>query len=1045
MAVQLASRPRQFFCPRIPAEPTVSLDNSLFQSPSGTPRGSNTPTQGNTPPGSPRPARSKQEAQFNKSAGMSLSEAASSLSSSKPEDSVGSTSRPFLYSLLSSSPFSSLFNATSGGSLPTSTSVPNLTALAQSDHVEITAQNQRGVAAGKVQSGVDKSPPVDPLSVTDEGKVVAQDDGVGFLGLKMLSKLALGVGQTSSLRFRTKSLMDLPSLLSSSVGFQSNSTGASNPGSGTTTPQESVVFDRPDSADVQGDDFENPDTHESRRSFDVKGKAPEQQSLLGSTADDSPENEPQLSLGYLTLPLLRLAVLTYTATAQGDPSGATTPLSEASLPGDGGVLMGRTRIKSLGTTGDPEFLVNTLRTVFSSSEALNQSFLADDPSTANPSGLDVQSIRESYKLILDLKPREIFTMTFVNALEILLAKLQLNIKRLQTSSPRALRQILILLENPLLEDPSYHESLLKKLCLIVAGLKSRAKTILIHWFGKYDAEGFNRIVSVFQRYLINHFHPGLTKPDEGLIAAVKVLNLLYQGNEAAKPNRVLPISAFYNDILCRKLNFKDEYRTWKKTASHLDAPGKTQPSTSASSSKSNGAAITLAPSSAPLTPLTPSAPSFPILPSLSSASSSTLDFSYFNYPFLFDPVAKTRIMHIDAMVQMSQEFEDAFVHQALVIHAQRFLQDSPSVTNLENELRQATNPYLVLEVRRERLVQDVLDQIRKKEKDLKKPLKVKFVGGGEEGMDQGGVQKEFFQVLVGLLLDPAYGMFSYDEETRYCWINGASLESEKQFELVGIAIGLALYNGVILGLNFPRLVYKKLLDEDITLEDIKQAFPTLGKGLQMLLDWQDGDVADVFMRTFEISYDVYGTVKTFPLCDGGGDILVTNENRVRYVDLYIQHYVHDSVQRQFAAFRRGFWKVCGGRALRMCRAEELELLVTGAVTTELDFKELEAAAAYDDGYSPEHATIRMFWSVVHSLSLGQKKKLLMFVTASDRVPLKGLGQLTFVVQRNGPDTDRLPTALTCFGRLLLPEYSTLDKLQDRLVTAIENAKGFGLV
>jgi ubiquitin-protein ligase E3 A len=62
-------------------------------------------------------------------------------------------------------------------------------------------------------------------------------------------------------------------------------------------------------------------------------------------------------------------------------------------------------------------------------------------------------------------------------------------------------------------------------------------------------------------------------------------------------------------------------------------------------------------------------------------------------------------------------------------------------------------------------------------------------------MDQGGVQKEFFQVLIDMLLDPAYGMFVYDEETRYNWINGASLENEKQYELVGSVIGLALYNG----------------------------------------------------------------------------------------------------------------------------------------------------------------------------------------------------------------------------------------------------------
>ncbi|ORY20885.1 HECT-domain-containing protein, partial [Neocallimastix californiae] len=71
-----------------------------------------------------------------------------------------------------------------------------------------------------------------------------------------------------------------------------------------------------------------------------------------------------------------------------------------------------------------------------------------------------------------------------------------------------------------------------------------------------------------------------------------------------------------------------------------------------------------------------------------------------------------------------------------------------------------------------------------------------------------------------------------------------------------------------------------------------------------------------------------------------------------------------------------------------------------------------------------HIVIKNFWEIVHAMTYDQKKKLLMFVTASDRVPLKSLGNLTFVIQRNGPDTDRLPTALTCFGRLLLPEYST---------------------
>jgi hypothetical protein len=87
---------------------------------------------------------------------------------------------------------------------------------------------------------------------------------------------------------------------------------------------------------------------------------------------------------------------------------------------------------------------------------------------------------------------------------------------------------------------------------------------------------------------------------------------------------------------------------------------------------------------------------------------------------------------------------------------------------------------------------------------------------------------------------------------------------------------------------------------------------------------------------------------------------------------------------------------------------------------------------------------RAFWEVVHELSVEQKKYLLAFVTGSDRVPIKGISKLTFIIQRNGPDSDRLPTSFTCFSRLLLPEYSSKEKLQKMLTTAIDNARGFGL-
>lgn len=50
---------------------------------------------------------------------------------------------------------------------------------------------------------------------------------------------------------------------------------------------------------------------------------------------------------------------------------------------------------------------------------------------------------------------------------------------------------------------------------------------------------------------------------------------------------------------------------------------------------------------------------------------------------------------------------------------------------------------------------------------------------------------------------------------------------------------------------------------------------------------------------------------------------------------------------------------------------------------------------------------RQFWAIVHQdLTNEQKKQLLLFVTASDRVPVGGLKELTFYIQRNGPDSDR---------------------------------------
>lgn len=208
------------------------------------------------------------------------------------------------------------------------------------------------------------------------------------------------------------------------------------------------------------------------------------------------------------------------------------------------------------------------------------------------------------------------------------------------------------------------------------------------------------------------------------------------------------------------------------------------------------------------------------------------------------------------------------------------------------------------------------------------------------------------------------GMFTYDEELRVYWFNRSSLENEREFELIGILLGVAIYNGVILDVRFPHVVYKKLMQQEMRLADLKKAFPTLGNNLQQLLDFEPAaDVQDTFGLCMQVTYEQFGEAMAHDLLPGGGGIDVTAANRTQYVEAYTKYLLEDSIARQFGAFMRGFHSVCGGDCLQLFRWEELELLICGSPV--LDFEALERVTQYDDGYARDHPTILMFWKFVH--------------------------------------------------------------------------------
>ncbi|KAK3989865.1 putative E3 ubiquitin-protein ligase [Cladorrhinum sp. PSN332] len=430
-------------------------------------------------------------------------------------------------------------------------------------------------------------------------------------------------------------------------------------------------------------------------------------------------------------------------------------------------------------------------------------------------------------------------------------------------------------------------------------------------------------------------------------------------------------------------------------------------------------------------------------------------FAFCQYPFLLSIGAKIRILEHDARRQMGNKAREAFF-DSLMTH-------------------RTISQHLVLNVRRECLVEDSLravsEAIGAGGEDLKKGLKISFLG--EEGVDAGGLRKEWFLLLVREVFGQENGMFIYDEDSQYCYFNPNSLEPSEQFFLVGVVFGLAIYNSTILDVALPPFAFRKLLmavsfsannnnsnKGAYSLDDLAEYRPRLAAGLRQLLEYDEeatggGSVEDVFCLDFVVDLERYGLVERVALCPGGERRAVTSQNRREYVDLYVRYLLDTAVARQFEPFKRGFFTVCGGNALSLFRPEEIELLVRGDGGGDggqgIDVEGLRAVAEYEGfgigvrgGKEEDETTKEWFWEIIGGASPQYQRKLLGFITGSDRIPAMGAASLVIKVSLLGEDCGRYPTARTCFNTLSLWRYGTKERLEEMLWGAVLGSEGFGL-
>ncbi|XP_074849705.1 putative E3 ubiquitin-protein ligase HERC3 isoform X1 [Carettochelys insculpta] len=398
-----------------------------------------------------------------------------------------------------------------------------------------------------------------------------------------------------------------------------------------------------------------------------------------------------------------------------------------------------------------------------------------------------------------------------------------------------------------------------------------------------------------------------------------------------------------------------------------------------------------------------------------------------SYPFIFDAQAKTKMLQTDAELQMQVAINGANLQNVFML--------------LTLEPLLARSPFLVLHVRRSNLVGDALRELSiHSDIDLKKPLKVIF--DGEEAVDAGGVTKEFFLLLLKEVLNPIYGMFTYYPESKLLWFSDMCFVEHNWFHLIGIVCGLAIYNFTVVDLHFPLALYKKLLNVKPCLEDLKELSPTEGRSLQQLLDYPGDDVEETFCLNFTICRERYGVTEQKKLVPEGDKIAVQKDNRQEFVDAYLNYIFNLSIHEWYMAFSAGFLKVCGGKVLELFQPTELRAMIVG--NSNYNWLELEESAAYKGDYSATHPTVRMFWETFHDFPLEKKKKFLLFLTGSDRIPIYGMSSLRIIIQSTSSGEEYLPVAHTCYNLLDLPKYRSKETLSMRLTQAIDHYEGFSL-
>ncbi|MGH0157489.1 UNVERIFIED_CONTAM: hypothetical protein FKN15_043903 [Acipenser sinensis] len=337
--------------------------------------------------------------------------------------------------------------------------------------------------------------------------------------------------------------------------------------------------------------------------------------------------------------------------------------------------------------------------------------------------------------------------------------------------------------------------------------------------------------------------------------------------------------------------------------------------------------------------------------------------------------------------------------------------------------------HVKITVSRQTLFEDSFQQIMAlKPYDLRRRLYVIF--RGEEGLDYGGLAREWFFLLSHEVLNPMYCLFEYAGKSNYCLqINPASTinpDHLSYFCFIGRFIAMAsillfsshfselfilltlyssiywlfmarssaLFHGKFIDTGFSLPFYKRMLNKKLTIKDLESIDPEFYNSLIWI---RDNNIEECGLEMyFSVDMEILGKVTSHDLKLDGTNLLVTEENKEEYIGLMAEWRFSRGVGEQTKAFLDGFNEVVPLQWLQYFDEKELEVMLCGM--QEVDLQDWQRNTVYRH-YTRNSKQIIWFWQFVKEMDNEVRLRLMQFVTGTCRLPLGGFAELMGI---NGP-------------------------------------------